>query len=133
MKTGLVAGGAGFIGSNLCEFLLRRGWRVLCVDNLVTGRKENIAHLASNPRFKFLKKDISRSFTIPGNVDVIFNLASPASPKDYYAYPIETMVAGAYGTHNLLELARSKKAFEACLINSADSMSVTITGELMGR
>jgi len=110
LKTGLVAGGAGFIGSNLCEFLLRRGWRVLCVDNLVTGRKENIAHLASNPRFKFLKKDISRSFTIPGNVDVIFNLASPASPKDYYAYPIETMVAGAYGTHNLLELARSKKA-----------------------
>lgn len=108
MKVGLVAGGAGFIGSHLCDFLLKKGWRVICVDNLITGRKENIAHLINHPRFKFMQKDIVCPFRVSGHIDVIFNLASPASPRDYFAYPLETMAAGAYGTHNLLEIARKK-------------------------
>lgn len=110
MKVGLVAGGAGFIGSNLCEFLLSRGWRIICIDNLLTGSKENIGHLIGHPRFKFLKRDITQRFTVTGKLDVIFNLASPASPKDYHAYPLQTMTAGSSGTQNLLELARRKKA-----------------------
>ncbi len=110
MKVGLVAGGAGFIGSHLCDFLVKKGWRVICVDNLITGRKKNIAHLINHPRFKFIQKDIVRPFRVSGPIDVIFNLASPASPRDYFAYPLETMAAGAYGTHNLLEIARNKGA-----------------------
>ncbi|MGQ9678549.1 MAG: UDP-glucuronic acid decarboxylase family protein [bacterium] len=109
-KIGLVAGGAGFIGSNLCEFLLSRGWRVICVDSLITGSKDNIEHLIDHPQFKFVKRDITRNFSVIGKLDVIFNLASPASPKDYNAYPIQTMTAGSYGTHKLLELARTKMA-----------------------
>lgn len=110
MKVGLVAGGSGFIGSHLCDFLVKKGWRVICIDNLITGRKENIAHLINHPRFKFMQKDIVRPFQVSGHIDVIFNLASPASPRDYFTYPLETMAAGAYGTHNLLEIARNKGA-----------------------
>ncbi len=106
----LVAGGAGFIGSHLCDFLLDQGVQVVCLDNLITGRKRNISHLLRTRGFKFIRADITRKKSIPESVDIIFNLASPASPKDYLASPLETLAAGATGTRNLLELARSHKA-----------------------
>ncbi len=121
MKTAVVAGGAGFIGSHLCDFLWKRGWRVICLDNLLTGRLENIAHLIGKQvekknYFVFRKVDVTNfqavcaiARAIP-RVDVVFNLASPASPKDYLALPVETMMVGAVGTRNLLELARMKNA-----------------------
>jgi dTDP-glucose 4,6-dehydratase len=113
----LVAGGAGFIGSHLCDYLLERGFEVLCVDNLITGSKRNIRHLRRNRRFRFVRSDVSSSgfhrssFIVhPLRIDVIYNLASPASPKDYLALPLETLAVGAQGTRNLLELARANKA-----------------------
>jgi dTDP-glucose 4,6-dehydratase len=110
----MVAGGAGFIGSHLCEFLLKRGYQVICVDNLMTGNYQNILHLSDKPEFNFIKADISNNQDIkklkPFSPKVIFNLASPASPRDYLAHPIETMRVGSEGTRNLLELALSKQA-----------------------
>ena len=113
----LVAGGAGFIGSHLCDFLLERDFEVLCVDNLVTGSKHNIRHLLKNPGFRFQHADVTApdflrsSFIVHrSRVDVVFNLASPASPKDYMAMPLETLAVGSTGTRNLLELALQKKA-----------------------
>lgn len=106
----LVAGGAGFIGSHLCEFLLDRGFEVACVDSLITGRRANIQHLLRRPGFGFVKRDITRLGTIRGPVDVVFNLASPASPQDYLALPLLTLETGATGTRSLLELCRRRKA-----------------------
>ncbi|OYD15902.1 NAD-dependent dehydratase [candidate division WOR-3 bacterium JGI_Cruoil_03_51_56] len=106
----IVAGGAGFIGSHLCEFLLKQNFQVICLDNLITGRKHNISGFNAGKRFEFVRTDISRHASIPGRVDVIFNLASPASPKDYLANPLKTLQVGAAGTRNLLDLARKKKA-----------------------
>jgi dTDP-glucose 4,6-dehydratase len=113
----LVAGGAGFIGSHLCDLLLGRDFEVLCIDSLITGSERNIRHLSRNRGFRFVRSDISASgfhrssFIIhPSRVDIIFNLASPASPNDYLRLPLETMAAGAKGTWNLLELARTRKA-----------------------
>jgi dTDP-glucose 4,6-dehydratase len=111
----LVAGGAGFIGSHLCDHLLGRGFEVLCVDNLITGSQGNIRHLGGNRGFRFVRSDAaairgSTSGIRNSRVDVIFNLASPASPKDYLARPFETLAAGSRGTWNLLELASAKKA-----------------------
>ncbi|MBN2536883.1 SDR family oxidoreductase [candidate division WOR-3 bacterium] len=106
----LVAGGAGFIGSHLCEFLLDRGIEVLCLDNLVTGSRANVRHLLGRDGFKFLKRDIARLKTIPGSSDVVFNLASPASPRDYLALPLQTLETGATGTRNLLELCRRQRS-----------------------
>ena len=106
----LVAGGAGFIGSHLCDHLLERGFEILCVDNLITGSKRNIRHQLGRPGFRFLRADVSKPLRVRGRVDVIYNLASPASPKDYLALPLETLAVGSEGTRNLLELARSKKA-----------------------
>lgn len=108
--TALVAGGAGFIGSHLCEYFLSRGWDVICVDNLLTGRRENIAHLVCRRNFQFLQKDITRKFVVRRKLDVVFNLASCASPRDYLTYPLETLAAGAEGTRNLLELSRANRA-----------------------
>jgi dTDP-glucose 4,6-dehydratase len=104
----LVAGGAGFIGSHLCARLLAEGYEVLCVDNLLTGRTENVAHLR-DIRFSLVQHDVTEPFR-PAAVDYVFHLASPASPKDYQAYPIETLRAGAVGTFHLLDLARAAKA-----------------------
>jgi len=101
----LVAGGAGFLGSHLCDALLGGGDSVLCVDNLITGREENIAHLAHEPRFAFERQDISIPFDF-GKVDYVFNFASPASPVDYMELGIATLQVGSYGTHNALECAR---------------------------
>lgn len=108
--TVVIAGGAGFLGSHLCDFLLARGYVVICVDNLVTGNLNNIQHLASNTRFTFIKHDIVNSLNLRQDIDYVLNFASPASPVDYSAHPLETLSTGALGTRNLLELARQKKA-----------------------
>ena len=105
----IVAGGAGFIGSHLCEYLLERGYKVICLDNFITGREENIRGLLDDENFKFIEMDITEP--LPEiDADWIFNLASPASPLDYMAHPITTMRTGSFGTYNLLELARKRDA-----------------------
>lgn len=101
----LVTGGAGFIGSHLCDALLAEGHHVLCVDNLLTGSLRNIAHLKSNSRFEFIERDINEPFDV-GKVDYIFNLASPASPVDYMEHGIETLKVGSFGSLHCLELAK---------------------------
>jgi dTDP-glucose 4,6-dehydratase len=106
----VVAGGAGFIGSHLCDLLIARGFRVICLDNLITGSLRNVRHLRRDPRFGFRRIDVTRPFAVPGRVDVVYHLASPASPWDYFRLPLETLAVGAAGTRNLLELARQKKA-----------------------
>ena len=106
----LVAGGAGFIGSHLCDYLLGHEFEVLCVDNLVTGSKRNIRHLLDRRGFKFQYCDVTKRLNVTGRVDVVFNLASPASPRDYLAMPLATLAVGSTGTRNLLDLALRKKA-----------------------
>lgn len=106
----VVAGGAGFLGSHLCDALLERGDEVVCIDNYVTGSPDNVAHLADHAGFELVKQDITESFVIEGAVDAVMNLASPASPKDYYELPIETLDVGSIGTRNLLELAKANDA-----------------------
>jgi len=110
VTTAVVTGGAGFLGSHLCERLLAEGLRVICVDNLVTGREENIAHLGDDPRFRFLRHDISRPLEIAEKVDRILHFASPASPVDYLELPIQTLKVGSLGTHNSLGLAKAHGA-----------------------
>ncbi|MEM1333872.1 MAG: UDP-glucuronic acid decarboxylase family protein [Actinomycetota bacterium] len=106
----VVAGGSGFLGSHLCDALIARGDSVVCVDNLVTGRRSNVAHLEGHERFEFVEADVCVGVPVEGPVDVVMNLASPASPKDYYELPIETLDVGSIGTRNLLELARTHDA-----------------------
>ncbi|WP_395154944.1 UDP-glucuronic acid decarboxylase family protein [Ilumatobacter sp.] len=101
----VVAGGAGFLGSHLTDALIARGDEVVCLDNFVTGRHANVAHLVGNPAFTLVEGDVVASCDVDGPVDAVMNLASPASPKDYYALPIETLDVGSIGTRNLLELA----------------------------
>jgi dTDP-glucose 4,6-dehydratase len=108
MRT-LVTGGAGFLGSHLCDALLAEGHSVVCVDNLVTGRETNIAHLANEKRFSFERQDISQPFGF-GAVDYVFNFASPASPVDYMEHGIATLQVGSFGTFNALEYARRYQA-----------------------
>ncbi|HWZ46324.1 MAG TPA: UDP-glucuronic acid decarboxylase family protein [Candidatus Saccharimonadales bacterium] len=105
----IVTGGAGFVGSHLCDALLAAGHQVMCVDNLLTGRTSNIEHLKNEPRFEFLRQDVSEPFD-PGKIDFIFHLASPASPVDYTKYGIETLKAGSLGTLYSLELAKKYRA-----------------------
>ena len=109
-RTILVAGGAGFIGSNLCDRLIARGDRVICIDNLETGRSENIAHLLAHPDFAFFRHDIIEPFNMEGPVTQIYNLACPASPPKYQRDPIHTFKTSVLGALNLLELARAKGA-----------------------
>jgi nucleoside-diphosphate-sugar epimerase len=106
----VVAGGAGFLGSHLCQALLDRGDEVVCVDNLVTGSADNIAHLQERDGFEFLNQDVSRQISVGGPVDRVMNLASPASPVDFARIPIEILDVGSVGTRNCLELAREKGA-----------------------
>jgi len=101
----VVAGGAGFLGSHLIDALLARGDEIVCLDNYVTGRPANIAHLVGNPAFTLMEGDVVASCYVEGPVDAVMNLASPASPKDYFSLPIETLDVGSIGTRNLLELA----------------------------
>jgi len=109
-RTVLITGGAGFIGSHLSDAYAADGWRVLCVDNLLTGSLDNIAALRKSPRFYFIRHDITKPFSVKGGVDLVLNFASPASPVDYLEHPIETMKVGSLGTHNALGLAKAKKA-----------------------
>lgn len=106
----LLAGGAGFLGSHFCDFLLEKGHSVYCIDNFITGKKENIKHLLNNKKFKFKKTDITKKFSIKEKFDCVINFASIASPVFYDKYKIETLLVGSYGTYNLLELARKNKA-----------------------
>ena len=105
-----ITGGAGFIGSHLCDYFLARDHRVVAMDNFITGSPDNIAHLANEPRFEFIEQDITKFINVPGDVDAILHFASPASPKSYLDYPIQTMKVGALGTHNALGVARAKGA-----------------------
>jgi dTDP-glucose 4,6-dehydratase len=109
MRT-LITGGAGFIGSHLCERFLGRGDEVVCVDNFITGTSANVEPLRSNPRFTLIEHDISKALKIDGPIDNVLHFASPASPVDYLTYPIQTLKVGSLGTHNALGLARAKKA-----------------------
>ncbi len=106
----VITGGAGFIGSHLCDFLISKGHFVICVDNLLTGSMKNIEHLFGNSKFLFIKHDVTNYIHIPGNVDVVLHFASPASPVDYLNLPIQTLKVGALGTHKALGLAKEKKA-----------------------
>ncbi|MFZ1756933.1 MAG: UDP-glucuronic acid decarboxylase family protein [Caldilineaceae bacterium] len=106
----LVTGGAGFLGSHLCDRLLAEGHTVVAMDNLVTGNTDNIAHLAGNPRFSFVKHDITNYIYLAGDLDAILHFASPASPVDYLELPIQTLKVGSLGTHNALGVAKAKKA-----------------------
>jgi len=106
----VVTGGAGFLGSHLCERLLAAGHEVICVDNFITGRKKNLAHLLDRDDFRILEHDVSRPFEIEGEVDYVLHFASPASPIDYLELPIQTLKVGSLGTHNSLGLARAKGA-----------------------
>ena len=110
MKSSLVTGGAGFIGSHLCDFLLNKGFSVICMDNLITGSKENIKHLEKNKNFRFVNHDISKHIKVDGKLDFVLHFASPASPEDYQKIPIQTLKVGSLGTHNTLGLAFAKKA-----------------------
>ena len=110
MDTAVVTGGAGFLGSHLCDKLLNEGFKVFCIDNLITGRTDNIAHLAGHENFKFIKHDVTNYIFIPDKVDYILHFASPASPVDYLQLPIQTLKVGSLGTHKALGLAKEKKA-----------------------
>lgn len=103
----LVTGGAGFLGSHLCERLLAEGYGVVCVDNLSTGVRANVAHLEEDPNFEYVEHDVTVPFGIQGRLDEVYHFASPASPADFERIPIQILEAGAFGTHNALELARS--------------------------
>ncbi len=106
----VITGGAGFLGSHLCDYLIERGWDVLCLDNLVTGVASNTSHLLPHPRFRTVTQDVSRYIDVPGPVDYVLHFASPASPVDYVKYPIQTLKVGSLGTHNTLGLALAKNA-----------------------
>jgi dTDP-glucose 4,6-dehydratase len=105
----LVTGGAGFLGSHLCDALLAEGWNVVAVDNLLTGRRANLAHLANDSRFEFVEKDICEPFDV-GQLDYVFHFASPASPVDYMQHGIETLQVGSLGTFHALDIARKYNA-----------------------
>jgi dTDP-glucose 4,6-dehydratase len=109
-RRAVVTGGAGFLGSHLCDFLLERGYDVLCLDNLLTGSTDNIAHLLGHPKFKFAKHDVTEYMYVEGPVDAVLHFASPASPVDYLEMPIQTLKVGSLGTHKALGLAKTKKA-----------------------
>jgi len=106
----VVTGGAGFLGSHLCDHLLAVGWEVLALDNLITGDEDNLGHLGRNPKFRFERKDVTESIRIEGEVGYVFHLASPASPPDYLRFPVETLKVGSIATMNTLELAEAKGA-----------------------
>jgi dTDP-glucose 4,6-dehydratase len=106
----VITGGAGFLGSHLCDRLLEDGHRVVCLDNLLTGNTANIAHLLGHSHFKFFRHDVTEYIYIDGTVDAVLHFASPASPVDYLELPIQTLKVGSLGTHKALGLAKTKKA-----------------------
>lgn len=122
MPVSVVTGGAGFLGSHLCDKLLAEGHEVICLDNLITGNVANIEHLAGNRKFRFIHHDVTEYIYLPGSVDHIYHFASPASPIDYLELPIQTLKVGALGTHKALGLAHAKKA----------SLTLASTSEVYG-
>jgi dTDP-glucose 4,6-dehydratase len=106
----VVTGGAGFLGSHLCERLLAEGWAVHCLDSFLTGAEENLSRIIGNPRFRFVNYDITHHLIVEGEIEWVFHLASPASPRDYLEHPIHTLKVGALGTLNALGLAKAKDA-----------------------
>jgi len=106
----LITGGAGLIGSHLCDYFIARGDEVIAMDNFITGSPDNIAHLQNNPRFKFIRQDVTEHLRVDGYVDAVLHFASPASPVSYTAYPIQTLKVGALGTHKACGLAKAKGA-----------------------
>ena len=110
MTRTVITGGAGFIGSHLCDHFVAAGHEVICIDNLLTGSKNNIEHLQGNPKFRFVLHDVTRYIEVEGPVDNVLHFASPASPADFERIPIQIMKVGAHGTHNALGLAKAKGA-----------------------
>jgi dTDP-glucose 4,6-dehydratase len=110
MATCVVTGGSGFLGSHLCDHLIDKGHRVICVDNLETGNLNNIAHIKDGANFRFVQADITDHYEVDEPVDFVYHMASPASPIDYARLPLHTLKVGAYGTHNTLGLAKAKRA-----------------------
>jgi dTDP-glucose 4,6-dehydratase len=106
----VVTGGAGFLGSHLCDAIIARGDSAVCVDNFATGRPDNVAHLMGRPEFTFVEADVSSAFDVPGPVDAVAHLASPASPPEYLRLPLETLAVGSRGTENALRLAHQHGA-----------------------
>ncbi|MGO9640632.1 MAG: UDP-glucuronic acid decarboxylase family protein [Candidatus Acidiferrales bacterium] len=106
----VITGGAGFLGSHLCDYMIAQGWEVLSIDNFVTGTRANLQHLEGHPRFQLMQRDVSNYIAVDGAVDYVLHFASPASPVDYLKLPIQTLKVGALGTHNTLGLALAKKA-----------------------
>ena len=109
-KVAVVTGGAGFLGSHLCDKLIDEGIKVICIDNLLTGRIENIQHLLTNENFQYINLDVTNYIQISSEVDYVLHFASPASPIDYLKYPIQTLKVGSLGTHKALGLAKEKNA-----------------------
>ena len=110
MPRTLITGGAGFLGSHLCDRFIAEGHEVICMDNFITGSPDNVAHLVGHERFSLIKHDVSNYVYVAGELDYILHFASPASPIDYLQLPIQTLKVGALGTHNLLGLAKDKDA-----------------------
>src|SRR3989338_3032471 len=106
----VITGGAGFLGSHLCDRFIQQDHKVFCLDNLITGNLKNIEHLRKDKNFGFIKCDVSKEIKVPGAVDYVLHFASPASPIDYLIYPIPTLKVGSLGSHNTLGLAKLKKA-----------------------
>lgn len=109
MRT-VITGGAGFIGSHLCDYLIEKGHQIICIDSLLTGKVENISHLMGNDQFRFIKHNVSDYIYVDGRVDNVLHFASPASPSDYLEFPIQTLKVGSLGTLHSLGLAKAKKA-----------------------
>ncbi len=109
-RTVLITGAAGFVGSHLVDRAIKEGFRVIGIDNFITGTEENIKHLANEPEFVFIEHDVIKPIDLEDKIDYVFHFASPASPKDYYALPIETMRVGSEGTYNMLNVAKEKGA-----------------------
>ena len=110
MPRSLITGGAGFLGSHLCDRLLAEGHHVICMDNLITGKADNIAHLLGHPQFSFVRYDVTNYIHVDGDLDYVLHFASPASPIDYLELPIQTLKVSSLGTHKALGLAKAKKA-----------------------
>lgn len=108
MPRTLITGGTGFLGSHLCDRLIEEGHEVVCLDNLITGLMDNIAHLIGHEAFRFIKLDVTEYLYIDGPLDYVLHFASPASPVDYQRFPIQTLKVGSLGTHKALGLAKAK-------------------------